>query len=101
MVDPLKFYSVKRLTAEQVERDFAMPNVAHAVKSNLAAMLFIKQQIKSIERELLKQLKLAPEFQQLTSIDGIGTTLGLMIMLKNGDIKRFDKAGNYALSRRY
>ena len=88
--------SVKKLTAEQVERDFTMPNVAHAVKSNLAVMLFLKQQIKSIEHELLKQVKLAPEFQQLTSIDGIGTTLGLMIMLETGDIKRFDKAGNYA-----
>jgi transposase len=41
-------------------------------------------------------LKLAPEFIQLTSIDGIGLILTLTIMLETGDIKRFSQVGNYS-----
>ena len=56
----------------------------------------LKTQIKTIERVILEQVKLRAQFQQLTSIDGIGNILALTIMLETGDIKRFDKVGNYA-----
>jgi transposase len=88
--------SIKLLTEEKVKRDFDMTNVSYAVKSNLAVMMCLKEHIKGIENELLGQVKLAPEFLQLTSIDGIGKILGLTIMLETGDINRFDKGGNYA-----
>jgi transposase len=87
---------IKRLTNEQVEKDCLAENVAHAVKSNLAVMNCLQENIKSIEKSLLQQVKLDPEFLQLTSIDGIGNILALTIMLETGDIKRFSKAGNYA-----
>ena len=91
--------SIKSLTEEKVERDFEMANVSYAVKSNLAVMLCLKEHIKGIESELLKQVKLVPEFQQLTSINGIGNILRLTIMLETGDINRFDKAGPFRKNR--
>lgn len=87
---------IKQLSHEQVARDFSAPNVVLAVNSNLAVMHCLKGHIKGIEKTLLAQVKLAPEFQRLTSMDGIGDILALTIMLETGDMKRFKKVGDYA-----
>ena len=87
---------LKQLTLTQIDNDFNDPNVRLAVGGNLTVQHCLAQQIKSIEASLRKQLKLTPEFIQLTSIDGIGFTLALTIMLETGDIRRFNQVGNYA-----
>ncbi len=87
---------IKQLTHEQVELDYPATNVALAVNSNLAVMRCLKGHIKGIEKTLLAKVKLVPEYQLLTSIDGIGDILALTIMLETGDMKRFDKVGDYA-----
>lgn len=87
---------IKQLSAEDIEKDFLSTNVSQATVCNLAVMNCLKTQIKTIERVILEQVKLRAQFQQLTSIDGIGNILALTIMLETGDIKRFDKVGNYA-----
>ncbi len=56
----------------------------------------LKNEIKQIESALLVQVKLRSEFKSLSSIDCIGNTLALSIILETGDIKRFNKLGNYA-----
>jgi transposase len=87
---------IKQLTPEHLEMDFADLNVRMAVNGNLAIMQCLKVQINEIEKSLNRQLKLKPEFVQLTSIDGIGLILALTIMLETGDISRFEKVGQYA-----
>jgi transposase len=87
---------LKQLTLAQLDSDFDDPNVCLAIGGNLTVQHCLAQQIKIIESSLKKQLKLAPEFIQLTSIDGIGLTRALTIMLETGDIKRFNQVGNYA-----
>ena len=87
---------LKQLTQSQLSIDFSDSNVCMAVGGNLAILQCLTQQIKVIESSLKSQLKLTPEFSQLTSIDGIGLILALTIMLETGDIKRFDKVGHYA-----
>lgn len=87
---------LKQLTEYQLETDFSDPNVRLAIGSNLVVQQCLAQQINVIEASLRNQLKLAPEFKQLTSIDGIGFTLGLTIMLETGDISRFSEVGHYA-----
>jgi transposase len=87
---------LKQLTEYQLETDFSDPNVRLAIGSNLIVQQCLAQQINVIEASLRNQLKLAPEFKQLTSIDGIGFTLGLTIMLETGDISRFSEVGHYA-----
>jgi transposase len=52
--------------------------------------------IKDIESTVLSMISLKKEFQLLLTTPGIGTILGLTIMLETGDIGRFKKAGNYS-----
>lgn len=92
----LSNHTIKKLDTEKVEEHFNAVNVAQAVNCNLVVMNCLKEQIKHIERSLLKQVKLRQEFQCLLSINGIGNILALTIMLETGDLKRFDKVGNYA-----
>jgi transposase len=88
--------AIKKLTAEQVNKDFSDFNVSLAVNSNLAVMQCLKQQILTIEKQLKKDHQLSPEFCRLTSIDGIGNTLALTIMLETGDIHRFKTVGDFS-----
>lgn len=87
---------IKRLTTECVEHDFQSTNVALAVQSNLQVMLCLRQQINTIEKAILEQVKLRDEFKNLLRIDGFGKILSLTIMLETGSLKRFAKVGNYA-----
>lgn len=84
----------KGVDTEQVHADFSSMNTALSVISNLSLIRCAQQQINAIEGAILKQTSLSPEFINLTSIDGIGNTLALTIMLETGTIKRFDSPGN-------
>jgi transposase len=57
---------------------------------------FLTQQIRSIEKAVLPQVSLRPEFEILLTMPGIGKILGMTIMLELGDIRRFAQAGNFA-----
>nr|VFJ46163.1 MAG: Transposase [Candidatus Kentron sp. DK] len=94
--ESLSANNVKKLTPELVEQLLPEPNIALAVKSNLMVMDSLSETIRLIERTVKGQIKLRPDYQRLTEISGIGTILGLTIMLETGDIHRFAKAGNYA-----
>jgi len=87
---------IKQLTPEEIVLHFPLLNTAQATICNLAVMKCLKEQIKLLEKIVLAQVKLTADFQQLTSIDGIGNILALTIMLETGDIQRFNKAGNYS-----
>ena len=87
---------VKQLTEEQVRTDFKTAELILAVSSNVEVMNCLENQIILIEKLLQQQLRLTDEFKQLTSIDGIGLILALTIMLETGDIRRFDKVGDFS-----
>jgi transposase len=87
---------VKQLTEEQLVVDYADVNVRMAVNGNLIILNCLAEQIGLIERSLKQRLKLGDEFVNLTSIDGIGLTLALTIMLETGEIARFQRVGQYA-----
>jgi transposase len=59
-------------------------------------MRTLDTQIKLVEQQVLEGVSLKNEYKLLTSVTGIGTILGLTIMLETGDIQRFDSPGNYA-----
>jgi transposase len=88
--------TIKQLDAAKIEKDFLAHHVALAVKCNLAVMHCLQEQISQLESVFKKELRLEPDFKQLTSIDGIGLVLGLTIMLETGEISRFDTVGDYA-----
>jgi len=86
---------VKRLTPEKVDKVFEDPNVALAVKSNIAVMNCLQEQISVVESTVYGQVRLRQAYQRLTTVPGIGKILALTIMLETGDIDRFDDVGHY------
>jgi transposase len=66
------------------------------MKANLRMIQALHHQIVEIEKTVLNQMKLSPEYNGLKQVPGIGNILALTIALETGDISRFPKAGNYA-----
>jgi transposase len=67
-----------------------------AVKSNLSVMRCLDEQVVALEKVVLKQARLKPEFRKILTIDGIWEVLGMTIMYEAGDMKRFKKVGHFA-----
>lgn len=86
---------LKRLSAEQVGEQFTDPHLALAITSSLAVVGVLNKEILRVEKAVLREAKLRPEFKLLESIPGIGVTLALTIMYETGSIARFADAGHF------
>ena len=84
---------IKTLGAQQVDELLANPDLALAVKANLALMSCADEQIDLLERTVSERIKLRAEFCFLKTVPGIGQILALTIMLETGEIKRFPTVG--------
>lgn len=71
-------------------------NIRIAIGANVAVIDLLNQQIEAVEKEVLRQAKLRPEYAKLLTIYGVGQILALTIMLETGDIKRFPTVGDFA-----
>jgi len=87
---------IKRFRDEFIEKMFADPYLVFTAKRNIETIRFLDRIVSEIELEVTSQIKLKKEFIKLLTTPGIGTILGLTIMLEVGDIRRFDKVGNYS-----
>lgn len=87
---------IKILTYKELKSLLVEKNIVLAARANLENITFMGKQIKQIEKEIEKQLKLNKSFQCLLTVPGIGQILVLTIMLEVGDISRFPKVGNFA-----
>lgn len=87
---------IKRLKESDADKLFTDPFLVLAVRSNISTIRFLKEKIREIEKAVMSDTKLKPEFRQLLTMPGIGKILGLTIMLEVGDIKRFPKVSNYS-----
>jgi len=74
---------------------------ALAIKSNLMTLRCLDAQIAEVEALALQKAKLKPEFKKLLTVDGIWEILGMTIMYEAGDMKRFEKVGQFASYARY
>jgi transposase len=92
----------KSVSGDEVKRaqepllDSFDPNIKMAIGANHALLECASEHISEIEKRVLRQCKLRPEFKVLLSVDGIGEILGMTVMLETGDINRFEKVGQYA-----
>lgn len=86
----------RALTAELVDALLSDANLALAVKANVAVLSCLQEQIAILERSVLSQARLRDAFRRLLTVSGIGKILALTIMLETGDIKRFQRVGDYA-----
>jgi transposase len=87
---------IKRLTVTEVDKLLPQAELALAVKSNLAVLQCLEEQIESIEEVVFAQLKLREGFAPLLTVSGIGQILGMTIMLETGEIGRFATVGDFA-----
>ncbi len=71
------------------------PDLALAVKGNLAVMRTQEGVIALLEKTVKARIKLRPVIKLLLSVSGIGGIPSLAILLETGQIERFAKAGNY------
>jgi transposase len=87
---------VKHLDEEQVNELGFAPDVALAMKANLAVMQTLQSEIGVLERRLAERVTLRPEYSLLKSVPGIGPILATTIMLETGTITRFADVGNFS-----
>lgn len=69
---------------------------ALAIRSNLAVLRCLDEQTRGLERTVLAQAKLRPEFDKLLTVDGIGKILAMTIMYETGTMERFEEVGQFA-----
>lgn len=91
-----KLNEIIKLTSSGVKRRIKDPNIQEAILSNVCVLNVLTSKITLLEKRVLTQVKLKPEFQKLLKVPGIGSILAMTIMLETGDINRFIKVGNYA-----
>jgi transposase len=86
---------VKDLTAEGVDALNLEADIALAMKTNVAVMACLDEQVERLEKAVLSRVRLREAFKGLLTVAGIGQILALIIMLETGDIRRFKDVGNY------
>ena len=87
---------VIKLQEKEVENIFGGRHLVLSGKANIAAMRFLLEKIKEIEKAVLQEARLKGEYKKLLTVPGIGKILALTIMYETGDINRFPDVGNYA-----
>ncbi len=84
--------SITKLYPAEVNPLFADKRLVMMGQTNIETIRFLNKQI---EKAVLGEVKLKPEYEKLLTVPGIGNILALTIMLETGDIGRFREAGNY------
>jgi len=69
---------------------------AMAIQSSLVVLRCLNKQIRELERVILAQARLKPEFAKLVTVNGIGEMLGMTIMYEAGSMERFAGVGQFA-----
>ena len=92
----IKSDDIKTFTSRDIERLISEECHRLAIMASLSTIHHLTGQVEQIEKTILGRVRLRDEFKGLLAIPGIGTILGLTIMLEVGDIRRFHEVGNYA-----
>ena len=87
---------IRKFTVEDLQRLLEQEYIVLSAQANLDTIVFLKQQIRQLEKAIKKKVKLSKSFQQLMTVPGIGLILAMTIMLEVGDIGRFPQVGNFA-----
>lgn len=87
---------IKSLTSEGINDYLKDDNVKTAALSSLNIINGLETEVIRIEKLVLKQAKIKPEFSRLKTVPGIGDILALTIMLETGDVKRFKGVGKFS-----
>ena len=86
---------LRKFTPESIGQTVSDANLALALSTTRQLIMTLDEEIAKIEKAVLSQVKLLPEYQHLTSVWGIGRILAMTIMLETGPISRFPTPGDY------
>jgi transposase len=92
-------FSVKRiqeLTQQELTTLLTEEAQVLAVTSSLVVLDCLRQQIQMLAKTVHKRLHHTPSYEQLLTVQGIGTILAQTITLETGAISRLPTVGNYA-----
>jgi transposase len=92
-------FSVKRmqeLTKQELTTVLAEETQGLAVTSSLMVLDCLRQQIKTLEQSVHKRLHHTPSYEQLLTVQGIGTLWAQTITLETGAINRVPSVGHSA-----
>jgi len=92
----LSIKQIRELTKRDLERLLPEADQILAVTSSLAVLDCLSRQIKALEQTVHTRLKHTPAYEQLLTVQGIGTILAQTITLETGAVSRFPTVGNYA-----
>jgi transposase len=92
----VKTNDLKKWSAEDVEAILEDPTISLGITCLLQPMKVLDEQIKVIEKVVLKRAKLREEFGPLQTVWGVGKVLALTIMYEVGQIARFATVGDFA-----
>lgn len=87
---------IKRLAEDSVDQLALPADVALAIKSNVAVITTLTEQIERLERRLREGAGERPGYPLLHSVPGIGNILATAIVLEIGGIDRFPGVGQFA-----
>jgi len=87
---------IRKFTIEDLQQLLKNEHIVLSAQANLDTIMFLKQQIRQLEKAIKEKVKLNKKFQQLMTVPGIGLILAMTIMLEVGDISRFAQVGNFA-----
>jgi transposase len=87
---------IQELTRQDLTTLLAEETQVLAVTSSLVVVDCLKHQIKTLEKTVHKHLHHTPSYEQLLTVQGIGTILAQTISLETGTISRFPTVGHYA-----
>lgn len=94
-VEDISSNRVQQLKPDDVKPFFDDEHLVLMGQTNISTIRFLTERINEIEKVVLREAKLRPEFEKLLTVPGIGNILSLTIMLETGEIGRFMKVGNY------
>ncbi len=87
---------IKRWQEKDIDQLALAESSRLAVKSNVAVMHCLNEQIERLEAEILKKAKLRPDYQGLLTVSGVGKVLALTIALETGEVSRFATVGDFS-----
>src|SRR5215211_6172809 len=87
---------MQELTKQELTTLLADETQVLAVTSSLVVLDCLRHQIKRLEQSVHKRLHHTPSYEQLLTVQGIGTILAQTITLETGAISRFPTVGHSA-----
>ena len=92
----MKSKEIARLETEQISQILGEKYLELSAKASLRVVDALSESIKQIEKAVKARMRVRKPFQVLLTAPGIGDILAMTIMLEVGDIRRFEKVGDFS-----